>query len=196
MSALYLEYLKSDKWKTLSDSCKKLADYMCNRCESTEKLHAHHKTYDRVGDERMEDLECLCKSCHENEHGKSLGRAVVKRITTRVNSMDLLNVLAKVCKSSKDLSLMNILLDEANSEGRIIIINISTKATELGVARSKLNSILSTATKEHFLFKINKGVYMINPYIFIGRKVRSNEIRESLQIEWAKLTDNLKYLRE
>jgi len=120
----------------------------------------------------------------------------IKRITTRVNSMDLLNVLAKVCKSSKDLSLMNILLDEANSEGRIIIINISTKATELGVARSKLNSILSTATKEHFLFKINKGVYMINPYIFIGRKVRSNEIRESLQIEWAKLTDNLKYLRE
>ena len=120
----------------------------------------------------------------------------IKRITSRVNCMDLLTVLAKVCKSPKDLNLMNTLLDESTSDGQIVIINISTRAVELGVARSKLNSVLSTATKEHFLFKVDKGVYAINPYIFIGKKVRSNEVRERLQKEWAALTDNLKYLRE
>lgn len=120
----------------------------------------------------------------------------IKRITSRVNSMDLLNVLAKVCKSPKDLTLMNVLLDESNTDSRIVITNISTKAAELGVARSKLNNILSTAVKENFLYKIDKGIYLVNPYIFIGKKVRSNEIREALQKEWAKLTDNMKYLRE
>jgi hypothetical protein len=119
----------------------------------------------------------------------------INRITSRVNSMDLLNVLAKVCKSPKDLNTMNVLLDESNGDGRIVITNISTRAVELNVARSKLNSILSSAVKENFLFKIDKGVYMINPYIFIGKKVRSNELREALQKEWAAFTDNMKYLR-
>lgn len=90
---------------------------------------------------------------------------------------------------------MNMLLDESNSDGQIVIINISAKAEEFGVARSKLNNILSTATKEHFLFKVDKGVYSINPYIFIGKKVRSNEVRERLQKEWATLTNNMEYLR-
>ena len=109
--------------------------------------------------------------------------------------MDLLRILAKVCKSPKDLNLMNTLLDESTSEGYVVIANIKAKAEDLGVARSKLNNILSVAVKEHLLFKTDKGTYFINPYIFIGKKVRSNQIREALQKKWAELTNNLEYLR-
>lgn len=110
----------------------------------------------------------------------------IKRLTSRVNSMDLLNILSEVCKSPKDLKLMNTLLDEANANNRIIITNISAKAIELGVARSKLNALLSNAVKESLLHKLDKGTYVINPYVLIGRRIRSNELREALQREWDK----------
>ena len=120
----------------------------------------------------------------------------IKRVTSRVNSMDLLRILAKVCKSPKDLNLMNVLLDESTSEGYIVIANIKAKAETLKVARSKLNSILSVAVKEHLLFKTDKGTYFINPYIFIGKRVRSNQVREALQRKWTELTGNLEYLKD
>jgi 5-methylcytosine-specific restriction endonuclease McrA len=31
-------------------------------------LHVHHKTYRNFGMEDMDDLEVLCKVCHQNEH--------------------------------------------------------------------------------------------------------------------------------
>jgi len=32
-------------------------------------LEVHHLTYDRLGDERMDDLEVLCPDCHRKAHG-------------------------------------------------------------------------------------------------------------------------------
>lgn len=75
--ALYRQYLKSPIWK--AKRLEALTHYgcVCNRC----KLHGtdvHHKTYERVGgDERMEDLEVLCRECHEAHHA-------VERCSTRV----------------------------------------------------------------------------------------------------------------
>jgi len=57
MQNLYKKYLQTEEWKTKAAACKKLADYKCNRCDNTTNLHAHHKTYDRVGEELQEDLE-------------------------------------------------------------------------------------------------------------------------------------------
>ena len=65
---LYDLYLKSPEWKAISDECKRLANFKCNRCDNTTNLHAHHLTYDNIGEEKQEDLECLCLSCHEEEH--------------------------------------------------------------------------------------------------------------------------------
>jgi hypothetical protein len=34
-------------------------------------LDVHHKTYERFGgDERMDDLEVLCRFCHIKHHGR------------------------------------------------------------------------------------------------------------------------------
>jgi len=113
----------------------------------------------------------------------------IKKITSRVNSMDLLTALSKICKSPKDIQIINGLLDESNSDGEIVITNITKKSEEFLIARSKLNEILNRAVKENFLFKKDKGVYLINPYIFIGKRVRSNEMREKLQTSWTKTVE-------
>lgn len=64
-----VKYYQTEEWKDIAEKCKALAGYKCNRCSSTEQLHAHHITYQRLGQELQKDLECLCAECHSKEHG-------------------------------------------------------------------------------------------------------------------------------
>ena len=42
----------------------------CERCGSQDRLHAHHRNYDRPGAEELKvDLETLCLPCHRTHHG-------------------------------------------------------------------------------------------------------------------------------
>lgn len=46
------------------------AEYRCQSCGARNTvLDVHHKTYERLGFESAEDLEVLCRDCHEAEHG-------------------------------------------------------------------------------------------------------------------------------
>ena len=33
-------------------------------------LHVHHLTYERLGEEMLEDVAIICRPCHEKEHGR------------------------------------------------------------------------------------------------------------------------------
>jgi len=66
----YQEYLQTEHWKILAEETKRLAGYRCQVCNSNDDLHAHHRTYERRGDELQSDLICLCKKCHELFHRK------------------------------------------------------------------------------------------------------------------------------
>ncbi len=66
----YSEYIKTDHWKKLAEETKRLAGYRCQVCNSDGELHAHHRTYERKGDELQSDLVCLCKGCHSLYHDK------------------------------------------------------------------------------------------------------------------------------
>lgn len=62
------EYLQSPVWKAKRQEA--LAHYgcICGRCGEYGS-DVHHKTYDRVGgNEKMEDLEVLCRACHDAHH--------------------------------------------------------------------------------------------------------------------------------
>ena len=39
---------------------------------SEHKLHVHHLTYDRVGQEADSDLLVLCFQCHQKAHGRKV----------------------------------------------------------------------------------------------------------------------------
>jgi hypothetical protein len=66
----YPEYLETDHWKLLR--MKVFADRkgICEICglHMVRGFQAHHKTYERVGHENIEDLMLLCNRCHRNQH--------------------------------------------------------------------------------------------------------------------------------
>jgi len=56
----------------LSADTKSRAGGRCQVCNSPDGLEAHHRTYERLGDELPGDLTCLCRKCHQifTEHGQ------------------------------------------------------------------------------------------------------------------------------
>lgn len=69
----YKAYLKSPEWKEKRERVLEFWDYGCATCSSKVDLHVHHRTYIRVGEERLTDLIVLCEICHEKFHG-TLGK--------------------------------------------------------------------------------------------------------------------------
>lgn len=64
----YAEYLRSDHWQRMRKVALWRWNYKCVVCGTKDNLDVHHKTYDRLGHEALEDLVVLCRSCHEATH--------------------------------------------------------------------------------------------------------------------------------
>lgn len=69
----YETYMKSHAWRRTRNRKLRIHGRFCNRCDPEKKQHGkkievHHLTYERLGKERMSDLEVLCKECHDIEH--------------------------------------------------------------------------------------------------------------------------------
>lgn len=61
----YRTYIASPEWKAKADAAKERAGYRCRVCNRGGRLDAHHRTYERLGHERDEDITVLCHNCHE-----------------------------------------------------------------------------------------------------------------------------------
>ena len=67
----YDNYMHSETWKNL---CRLLRQKFGNRCQTCNDtgeqwvLHAHHRTYVRFTEEKLEDLTLLCERCHKRVH--------------------------------------------------------------------------------------------------------------------------------
>lgn len=63
----YYDCIQSPKWREKANTAKKEAEYRCQVCNkpaSQITLDAHHRTYERLGNERPEDITVLCRDCH------------------------------------------------------------------------------------------------------------------------------------
>lgn len=69
----YAAYLASPEWKMRRIQIMSKRGAKCERCGARRTLQIHHKTYARLGRELPEDLEILCRKCHETEHGLHAG---------------------------------------------------------------------------------------------------------------------------
>jgi 5-methylcytosine-specific restriction endonuclease McrA len=65
----YSEYLKTEQWHAKRHAAITRANYKCQRCYTQDHLQVHHRTYERRGHEKPNDLMVLCDKCHKNEHG-------------------------------------------------------------------------------------------------------------------------------
>jgi 5-methylcytosine-specific restriction endonuclease McrA len=77
----YRTYIKSPKWKLVCQRYWHTYGKKCQACGSRQKLHVHHKSYDRFGRELLTDLTGLCDTCHRAVH--SIHRAN-RRISLRL----------------------------------------------------------------------------------------------------------------
>lgn len=71
MDMAYQEYLASREWAVKREAVRKRSGNKCERCYTNPQQAVHHKTYERVGNERLEDLIAICHPCHEFLSAKS-----------------------------------------------------------------------------------------------------------------------------
>lgn len=67
----YKEYLKTEHWRYVRWFVLEARGRKCQRCDATENLNIHHKSYEHRGRElqHLDTLEVLCRDCHAAEHG-------------------------------------------------------------------------------------------------------------------------------
>ena len=64
----YRKYIRSKAWKQKAEEAKERVDnrcQFCNRSRDEIQLDAHHRTYERLGNELPEDITILCRDCHQ-----------------------------------------------------------------------------------------------------------------------------------
>jgi DNA-directed RNA polymerase subunit RPC12/RpoP len=61
----YRIYLHTRHWKAKKAEALEHYGNECGRCGSKRDLDVHHKTYENLGCESMEDLSIRCRYCHE-----------------------------------------------------------------------------------------------------------------------------------
>ena len=66
----YAEYIKSDKWLEKRHRVWRRDGMRCVECGSAMNLQCHHLTYENLGDEPLQDLVTLCRSCHREKHDR------------------------------------------------------------------------------------------------------------------------------
>ena len=64
----YEEHLASPKWQELRQQVIARQGGQC-KCGAP-GTDVHHLTYQRLGGEQLDDLELLCRQCHQQEHGR------------------------------------------------------------------------------------------------------------------------------
>lgn len=70
----YDEYRRTKEWKQRARATKTRAGNRCALCNKPGPLHAHHRTYERRGNERPDDLIALCPQCHQLYHDHKNGK--------------------------------------------------------------------------------------------------------------------------
>lgn len=114
----------------------------------------------------------------------------VEEINGGINIMTLFMVLGKVCKSGLDTQTIGKLIDSADNNNEIVIVNISKFADANDISRESLKRLLNRATDEVLFHKIDTGHYMVNPYIIMSKGLTAGgyELQENRQIHWRKIT--------
>lgn len=73
----YKEYMRSRLWAWRANRARRDAYGYCSVCRRppmgsrAPKRDVHHLTYERLGNELPEDLQVLCRQCHDAAHGRT-----------------------------------------------------------------------------------------------------------------------------
>jgi 5-methylcytosine-specific restriction endonuclease McrA len=67
----YDAYLRSEEWAAKRKAAVRRAGHTCQVCNQADtRLEVHHRTYQRLYDEKPMDLTVLCSRCHALFHDR------------------------------------------------------------------------------------------------------------------------------
>lgn len=65
----YREYLRTPEWRETRGAALVRSGHACSLdAAHTDRLEVHHRSYDRLGEERADDVIVLCHDCHRIHH--------------------------------------------------------------------------------------------------------------------------------
>ena len=179
-------YYTTDEWKRISDECRQLAGNTCSMCSSTDNLHAHHLTYDRLGAELQSDLQCLCVDCHEKVHDMTPGtlrnRKNIRGGFNMIYHKSYEEVTEEAIKSNNDIKLFNWVTNQFTYAR--VEVPLVFGDCPISVSQSTFSRMIKTLVTLGYIKRVSRGLYRLNPYIYIPYKADGSE----LQAEWLKLT--------
>lgn len=114
----YEEVLVSPRFRGLVNSIKNKTGNQCQLCGQREDLHAHHLSYDNLGNESESEILIVCRKCHVHCHNlhdghgfavKSRGRkwiydpdfSKIKHLDGEIRRLDKLPPRAKIVNLDK-----------------------------------------------------------------------------------------------
>lgn len=82
-------YTQSEKWDQIRKAVLKRDDYTCRKCNASGVLlDVHHLHYKNLGNESLQDLVTVCRSCHNEIHALN---GYNPHYTFPLNEYDILN---------------------------------------------------------------------------------------------------------
>jgi 5-methylcytosine-specific restriction endonuclease McrA len=89
-SQRYESYINSFAWYLKRRAALERVDNRCQRCGAKDGLEVHHRTYERLENERETDLMVVCPPCHKIEDASrelaTFSRRVQRRQSARVDA--------------------------------------------------------------------------------------------------------------
>ncbi len=89
----YDQHLRSNKWRDLRNRVMGRSGGWCERCAGNPADHIHHRTYERLGNEDLDDLQAVCARCHGILHPfrtfRSFLSAHLRRLAAQQNRLPI-----------------------------------------------------------------------------------------------------------
>lgn len=83
-SETYTAYLASDAWAQRRKAVLQRTNGKCQRCGNP-ATEVHHKTYERLGQERDSDLEAVCSTCHKDADRQRASQTAARQWDARLD---------------------------------------------------------------------------------------------------------------
>ncbi len=111
----YSNFIRSNAWRSKRKKflASKLFTGCCWICGSKNRIQVHHKTYVRIGKEKLNDLVALCENCHNELHDK-----LSEKINSRANWNEVRRMRKKFIKQKKFLNKDKIKENKINKENK------------------------------------------------------------------------------
>jgi hypothetical protein len=106
----------------------------------------------------------------------------IRRLNLKICYEDFIEVQSKLCRSSKDILIFGHLFQRVDKENELRV-NITKFCEQYNYTRSRVNKMLQESIEINFIKRLDRGIYLINPFIFKSKGC-SNQTIERLQKEW------------